>query len=59
VTHAENCRRGRLAKLTHEQAAEVRQLRCAGWRAGDIAEAYGIHQSTVYRIAKGTTWADA
>lgn len=59
VTPATNSRRGRVAKLTDEQAADIRYLCSAGWHRQGIADAYGLHVATVYRIARGETWTHA
>jgi hypothetical protein len=56
VTHAENMRRGAGAKLTAEQAAEIKYLRGAGWNVQGIADAYGISRSYVYHIHRGRKW---
>jgi hypothetical protein len=57
VTPTENKRRGRATKLTAEKAAEIRRLRCQGWVAQDIADAYGVSRDRVYKIARGEGWA--
>lgn len=57
VTHAENLRRGAGAKLTAEQASDIKYLREAGWNAGAIAGVYGVSERHVYNIAKGQNWA--
>lgn len=58
VTHANNCQRGATAKLTHEQAREVRYLARAGWRPVDIAAAYSISRSQIHKIKTGEAWAN-
>jgi hypothetical protein len=47
------------AKVTAEQATDIRYLRSAGWNAQGIADAYGIKRTTVYSIANGHSWSDA
>jgi FixJ family two-component response regulator len=56
VTHAENCRRGALAKLTAEQVDEIRALVDQGWLQRDIAASYGISRPTVSNIKTGRSW---
>ncbi|MGO9792395.1 MAG: HNH endonuclease [Solirubrobacteraceae bacterium] len=53
VTHAENCRRGRRAKLTTAQVAEIRS---SSQTQRVIARRYGITQSHVSRIRRGEVW---
>lgn len=53
VSHAENCRRGRRAKLTHTQVAEIRASR---ERESVIARKFGISQSQVSRIRRRLCW---
>ena len=53
VTHAENCRRGRNAKLTPELAG---QIRSATGTQRVIARQYGISQGQVSRIRRGLSW---
>lgn len=54
VTQAENIRRGRATKLTHELAAAIRN---ADGRQVDIAAEFGIDQTHVSRIKLGKAWA--
>ncbi len=44
------------AKLTTNQAAEVKRRRLAGETITALAREFGIHHSAVSRIAKGQTW---
>lgn len=54
VTPAENCRRGKSAKLTHEAVEDIR---------GSIephrvlAKRYGVSQSQVSKVQRGKSWA--
>lgn len=41
------------AKLTDEQAEDIRRRRKAGERLASIAERYGVRESTISRIANG------
>lgn len=58
IKHMEKVERGEAhprAKFTDAQIAEVRELRDAGEKLKDIAEAYGISVSHVGNITKGLT----
>lgn len=44
------------AKLTAEIVAAIRTASAAGARHEDIGREYGVHQTTVSRIARGATW---
>lgn len=57
LTHADNCRRGALAKLSMEQAADIRRRRSAGEKGVDLAREYGVRPSTISWITTGKTWA--
>jgi hypothetical protein len=57
VTHRENCRRGRRAKLTMEKAREIRSLRPT-MTLKALAERYGVGITTVRHVLSGATWAD-
>lgn len=48
--------RSPLAKLTQQQAAEIRRRRLAGETIVALAREFNIHHGTVSRIAKGQTW---
>jgi hypothetical protein len=56
VTHAENCRVGRRAKLTAEQVGEIREA--SGTQAA-IAARFEISRGHVSRIRSGARWATA
>lgn len=53
VTHAENIRRGKTAKITHDIAATIRS-ESGSLRA--IGRKYGLHHTTVMDIRRGTSW---
>lgn len=53
VTPAENVRRGRKAKLTAGQVAEIR---ASAETQTVLARRYGVSQSQVSRIKRGQTW---
>jgi hypothetical protein len=55
VTHAENVRRGRRAKLT---VASVRQIRTTPGTAIALAEKFGVSVQTVYSIRQRRSWKD-
>ncbi len=55
VCHAENSRRGTHTKLDHEQAA---QIRVAMGTLQEIADRFGVNNSTVHRIKRGEIWGD-
>jgi hypothetical protein len=59
VSTAENTRRGKNAKLSHEDVHQVRDLMAQGWDRHDIGEAYGVTGKHVARIASGQRWRDA
>lgn len=59
VVVAENNRRGLLAKLTSQQAVEIRQLKGSGESGTTVGRRYGVSKGTVYDIWHGRTWADA
>ena len=55
VTHAENGRRGVNAKLSHEKAAEIREL--AGKMSQvKIAKTYGVHSSVISTVINNKAW---
>lgn len=45
------------AKLTLEQAQEIRRLRASGMTQIAVAQQFGIHRGTVQEITKGRTYA--
>lgn len=53
VTHAENCRRGNVATLTHADVREIRTLLASGRMQRKIAEAYGVSESAISDIKTG------
>lgn len=53
VTSAENTRRGRRAKLTPQQVAEIR---VCGGSARTVALRYGVNKATINHIRGGHTW---
>ncbi len=59
VTHAENNRRGKNAKLTATQVREIRASLARGARQADVADAYGMSRSAISHIARGATWVAA
>jgi len=56
-TRGDNCgeKQGH-AKLTEADVREIRRLREGGWLQREIAEEYGIYQSTVSKICLGRNW---
>lgn len=48
-------RRARQAKLTLEQAQEIR---FSNGRAVELAEKFGVHESRIYAIWRGESWKD-
>jgi hypothetical protein len=57
VTHRENVRRGKSAKLTGDQVAEIRS-RYTGERGeqSSLAREYGVSFSTIHYIVHGKAW---
>ncbi len=58
VSSAENTRRGRVAKLTPEDVAGIRELGGLA-KSRELAEEYGVTRSTIHQILRGQTWRDA
>lgn len=58
VTPAENVRRSSLPNLNREQVGQIKRLALDGWRGLDIADAFGVHGSTISRIHTGRRWSD-
>ncbi len=56
VPHETNVRRGDSAKLTLEDAEEIRRLKSAGVYYKDIAARFGVHHSTVYYVCSRKGW---
>ena len=50
--------RRKTAKLTMEQAQEMRQLRAEGVTTYEAAERYGISQGAAAKIMRGDSWRD-
>jgi len=55
VTHAVNIQRGKLAKLTMNDARRIRSLP-ASLKAAEIALEYGVTASTITSVLRGETW---
>jgi hypothetical protein len=53
VTHAENVRRGRRAKLTPD---DVRAIRVSSETERALATQYGVHHSAIGNIRRGKRW---
>ena len=56
VTHAENCRRGKRAKLSLKKAKAIRALGREGWSLTYIAKKYGVDRHTIRSILQGKAW---
>ena len=57
VSHAENMRRGAVAKLTHAQVEQIRRIREeAELPVPRIAKAFGVAPHAIYRILSGQSW---
>lgn len=56
VTHAENIRRGRNAKLTSDEARQIRELRKAGVALRAIARRFGVSIPAVCHVMSGRCW---
>jgi hypothetical protein len=59
VTHAENTRRGRSAKLVLEQVVEIKRRLAAGEQPSSIAPDFGVVPDHVRSIRRGVRWAEA
>ena len=57
VTIAENNRRGKSSKLTHEKVLQLRAMRAAGMTCKAIGKELGISPSVVSRTANEKNWA--
>jgi hypothetical protein len=55
VTHAENSRRGRQAKITKEQVGLIRNL-LKTHSPSDVAKCFGVSYACVYMIKRERTW---
>lgn len=58
VTNTENTRRGLSAKLTKEQAAEIKALAGTGVSTYKVARRYGVSATLISLIWNGERWAD-
>ncbi len=56
VTHAENTRRGAVAKLSKDEVSEIRTRKAEKQKA--LAAEYGVAQSTISSIQRYETWKD-
>jgi len=56
VTHAENCRRGKRARLTSERVGYIRKRVEQGFSHSAVAREMGLHHSTVNGIIRGKRW---
>lgn len=56
VTHAENIRRGKNAKLTEGDVSEIRSAPRKYGIGPKLAEKFGVHIDTIYAIRSGKTW---
>lgn len=57
VLPAVNCQRGKRAKLTADDVAEIRATYAAGTQTQtELAARFGVHSSTVSRITRGERW---
>ncbi len=59
VTGLENYRYKSSTKLSLEIADEIKRLRASGVATKEIAEKFGINNSSIYQICKGTLWVRA
>jgi hypothetical protein len=57
VTAAINARNKRNTVMNEQTAEYIRELKRQGWCMRDVAWAFGINESVVYQVAKGTRWA--
>lgn len=56
TSHAENCRRGRNAKLTKQQADEIRKAPTGYGTGRALAKKYGVSPSTISAIRRRGYW---
>lgn len=60
VPRVENVRRGAHTKLSLEQASEIRSMYARGQMSQrQIADQFGVQQTTISRIVLGQTWRDS
>jgi hypothetical protein len=57
VTTAENCRRGKRAKITKQDAVDIRRAFASGESHTALGAQYGLHPSYIYRIVNRQRWA--
>lgn len=56
ITHAENCRRGKRAKLTHKTVIEIKAMKAVGYTITAIAEKYNLVRHTIRSAINGESW---
>lgn len=56
VTHAQNVRHGRGAKLNANKADQIREMRRSGIPLASIAKVFGVSLSAAHRAATGVAW---
>lgn len=56
VTHKENCRKGRNAKLTQKQADEIRRAPTGYGTGRALAKKYGVSPATISAIRRRGYW---
>lgn len=56
VTHAENCQRGVISKLTAAQVLEMRQRYADGESGSALAAQYGLSTVGIYDVLKRRSW---
>lgn len=58
VTHAENVRRGRAAKLDWDKVREIRRRAAAGEARRALAKEFGVSKITIHNIIHHKHWAE-
>ena len=56
VTHAENCRRGARAKLSHEKVERIKFMKKEGYTVAVIAKHFKVDWHTVRTAIQGKAW---
>lgn len=56
VTHAENCRRGKRAKLTHHKVKEIKRLANEGRTTSEIGKIFDVERHTISSVIRGDAW---
>lgn len=56
VTHAENCRRGVRAKLSHKIVEEIKELKRNHQSTAFIADYYNVDVHTINSVLNGKAW---